>query len=104
MKEQIVYTNPARSEYSYEIGRKPYNPELMRFVHNELCDCMRAAYPAVKGLRYVEDMVEHHPNGNDYSYRQAVIVVFENGYRKIANVEGDSNLGAVKDVMKAIER
>lgn len=103
MKEQVIYTNPARSEYSYSpaIG---YNPKLGHFVQGPLAECMRAAYPGIKALRYVEDMVEHHPNGNDYRYRQAVIVVFENGYRKVANVEGDSEWGCIEDVMKCILR
>ena len=102
---RVIYTNPARSEYDYiEDGREMYNRKLMRFVHNELNACMKKAYPSIKGLRYVEDMTERHPSGNDYHYRQAVIIAFENGYRKIANVEGDSEWGCIIDVMKAIER
>ena len=106
MEEKVIVTNPARSEYDYldEMGRAPYNPELMRFVHRELNDCMRKTYPGVAGLRYVEDMTETRPDGREVRYRQAVIIAFESGYRKVANVEGDSNWGAVEDVMKAILR
>lgn len=104
MKEQVIYTNPAQSEYSYDAVPKPYNPGLMRFVHGPLNDCMKAAYPGVAGLRYVEDMVERRPDGREVRYRQAVIVAFESGYRKVANVEGDSEWGAIEDVMKAILR
>ena len=105
MSEQVIYTNPARSKYEYvEDGREMYNRDLMVFVHHELNECMKKAYPGIVGLRYVEDMTEHHPNGNDYHYRQAVIVAFENGYRKVANVEGDSEWGCIEDVMKCILR
>ena len=105
MNVQTIYTNPARSEYAHDhVDREPHNPKLMHFVHHELKDCMVAAYPSIAGLRYVEDMVEHLPDGRDRHYEQAVIIVFDNGYRKIANVHMDSPWGAIKDVMKAIER
>ena len=103
MEEQVIYTNPARSEYGYS-PTVAYNPELMRFVHGPLNDCMKAAWPGVKGLRYVENMVERLPDGRERHYRQAVIVAFENGYRKVANVEGDSEWGCIEDVMKCILR
>ena len=80
-----------------------YNQELMRFVNNELNACVKAAYPGVAGLRYVEDMTDTTPF-HEREYRQAVIIAFDSGYRKIANVEGDSNIGAMEDVMKAILR
>jgi len=104
MNEQVIYTQPAKSEYSYEIGRKPYNPELMRFVHNELNACIKAAWPGVIGLRYVEDMTDMTFPDHPVEYKQAVIIAFDNQYRKIANVEGDSNIGALEDVIKAINR
>lgn len=103
MNEQIIRTHPTQSEYSHA-PTPTYNPELGSFVHNELSACMKAAYPGVKALRYVEDVTEHRPDGSERSCRQAVIVVFENGYRKIANVEGDSEWGCIEDVMKAIRR
>lgn len=103
MSEQVIYTNPYKPEYSYtdNVG---HNPKLMRFVHNELNACIKKAYPSVKGLRYVENMTETLPDGRERSYRQAVIVAFENGYRKVANVEGDSEWGCIEDVMKCILR
>ena len=78
-----------------------YNENLMHFVNNELNACMRAAYPGVKRLVYVEDLKDERPYRR-CSYRQAVIVEFGNGYSKIANVEGDSNFGAMEDVMRTI--
>ena len=103
MKEQIIKTHPFIPEYSHA-AVPTYNPELMRFVHNELADCMRAAYPGIAGLRYVEDMTETLHNGQERHYRQAVIIAFESGYRKVANVEGDSEWSCIEDVMKAILR
>ena len=81
-----------------------YNAELMHFVNHELDACIKAAYPGVAGLRYVEDMTDTTVPGRPREYRQAVIVAFDNGYRKIANVEGDSNLGALEDVVRTINR
>ena len=81
-----------------------HNENLMKFVHGPLSECMKAAYPSVHDLRYAEDMTEKNPYGHDRHYRQAVIVTFENGYRKVANVEGDSEWGCIEDVMKCIER
>ena len=105
MKEQVIYTHPAKSEFSYEeIGRKPYNAELMHFVHNELNECIKAAWPGVIGLRYVEDMTDMTFPNRPVKYKQAVIIAFENEYRKVANVEGDSNFGAMEDVMRTIAR
>ena len=103
MSEQVIYTNPARSEYSHALA-PTYNPKLGHFVQGPLAECMRAAYPGIVGLRYVEDMVETLPLGREVHYRQAVIVAFENGYRKVANVEGDSEWGCIEDVMKCILR
>ena len=103
MSVQTIYTHPAQSEYGFA-PVPTYNPKLMRFVHNELADCMKKAYPGIAGLRYVENMVEARPDGREVHYRQAVIIAFENGYRKVANVEGDSEWGAIEDVMKAILR
>lgn len=103
MEEQIITTNPARSEYGYS-PTVAYNPKLMRFVHGPLSECMKAAWPGIKGLRYVEDMTETLPDGRECHYSQAVIVAFENGYRKVANVEGDSEWGCIEDVMKCILR
>lgn len=103
MSEQVIYTSPTRREYSYS-ATPSYNPKLGHFVHGPLAECMAAAYPGIAGLRYVEDVTETLPDGRERSYRQAVIVAFENGYRKIANVEGDSEWGCIEDVMKAILR
>lgn len=80
-----------------------YNEKLMKFVHNELEACIKAACPDVSGLRYVEDMTVEDEFDKRHYY-QAVIIVFNNGYRKIANVHLDSEWGAIKDVMKTIER
>lgn len=77
--------------------------KLMEFVHNELQDCIKAACPDVERLRYVERMTDES-GLNPVYYDQAVIVVFNNGYRKVANVALDSPWGAIKDVMKCIER
>ena len=77
--------------------------KLMEFVHNELQDCIKAACPDVERLRYVERMTDES-GLNPVHYDQAVIVVFSNGYRKVANVALDSPWGAIKDVMKCIER
>ena len=102
---KVIRTHPARSEYSYdEVGREPYNAKLMHFVHHELNECMKAAYPGIKGLRYVEDMTDMTFPDRPVSYKRAVIIAFDNGYRKVANVEGDSEFGAIEDVMKAISR
>lgn len=79
-----------------------YNEKLMHFVHHELSDCIKAAAPDVKALRYVEDMTLDEPFDKRH-FEQAVIIVFGNGYRKIANVHLDSPWGAIKDVMKCIE-
>lgn len=103
MKEQVIYTHPYKPEYCYS-PIVTCNHELMRFVHGELDACIKKAYPGVKGLRYVENMTETLPDGRERSYRQAVIVAFESGYRKVANVEGDSEWGCIKDVMRCIER
>lgn len=89
-------------EYSHNLVNE--NVELTKFVHGPLTECIRAAAPEVKALRYVENMTEYNEFGNDRFFSQAVIVVFENGYRKIANVALDSPWGAIKDVMKCIER
>ena len=102
MREQLIITKPYMPEYS--CGDSAYNAELMRFVHNELADCIKAAYPGVAGLRYVEDMTETLFDGRKRHYRKAVIIAFDNGYRKVANVDGDSEWGCIKDVMRAIER
>ena len=103
MREQVIRTTPTRSEYGYS-PTVAYNPELMRFVHGPLAECMKAAWPGIRGLRYVEDMTETLPDGSERHYRQAVIVAFENGYRKVANVEGDSEWGCIEDVMRTILR
>ena len=48
--------------------------------------------------------METTPLGEERRYRQAVIVTFANGYRKVANVEGDSEWGCIEDVMRCILR
>ena len=50
------------------------------------------------------EAVQPLPDGREAHYRQAVIVAFESGYRKVANVEGDSEWGCIEDVMKCILR
>lgn len=80
-----------------------YNEKLMNFVHNELQACIKAACPDVDGLRYIEDATVEEP-GHSRHFYQAVIIVFNNGYRKFANVHLDSEWGAIKDVMKTIEQ
>lgn len=77
--------------------------KLSQFVHGPLQECVKAACQDVKGLRYVEDMTDTS-GFNPVHYEQAVIIAFNNGYRKIANVHLDSPFGAIKDVIKAIER
>ena len=61
MMEQVIRTNPARSEYAYP-PTVTRNPGLMGFVHGPLSECMAAAYPGIAGLRYVEDMTETLPD------------------------------------------
>lgn len=91
-------------EFNYdEINFVPEHRELIKFVHGPLQECIKAARPDVKALRYVERIRIDEPFDKRY-FEQAVIIVFNNGYRKIANVHLDSPWGAIKDVMETIGR
>ena len=103
MSVQTITTHPYQLEFSHAVV-PTYNPKLCRFVQGPLAECMKAAYPGVERLRYYEDVIEVRPYGNDRHHGQAVIVEFENGYKKLANVEGDSEWGCLEDVMKCILR
>lgn len=100
----FVCHNCDENFYEFEAVSDSIDCKLMHFVHNELQACIKAAIPDVSSLRYVERVTETNPFGNDRYFEQAVIIVFNNGYRKIANVHMDSPWGAIKDVMKTIER
>lgn len=102
MSEQVIYTNPERPEYVHaEVST--YNPKLEWFVQGPLTECMRAAYPSIRRLLYVEDLEDKRPHAMR-KYGQAVIIEFCNGYSKVANVEGDSEWGCIEDVMRCILR
>ena len=89
----------------FEIPAGPmHNKDLLFFVNGPLNDCMRAAYPNIRQLSYVENFTESRRHVAPAFYRQAVIIEFHNGYKKIANVEGDSEWSCIEDVMKRIAR
>ena len=100
---QTIYTNPARIEYSHA-AVPTHNPKLGNFVQGPLCECIKAAWYGVANLHYVEDLVETTAGLGELHYSQAVIIIFSNGYRKVANVAGDSEWGCLEDVMKCIIR
>jgi len=78
--------------------------KLMEFVHGPLNDCIKAAVHGVERLRYVEDATDNSNPLDPVHYEQAVIIAYKNGYRKVVNVHMDSPLGAIHDVLRAIER
>lgn len=80
------------------------NSKLEEFVTVYLENCLQHADLRVKRLYYEEDYTLDREFCQPVHYSQVVIIEFENGYRKYASVAMDSPLGAMYDVLRAIER
>ena len=78
--------------------------KLEEFVTVYLENCLQHADLRVKRLYYEEDYTLEREFCQPVRYSQVVIIEFENGYRKYASVAADSPLGAMYDVLRAIER
>lgn len=78
--------------YEFDDNYTEYeNKELAAFVHNQLESCIGSTGKDVAGLLYEE-------NGDS----QVVRIRFRNGYEKRANITGDNEWSAMKDVIEAV--
>ena len=84
--------------------KRAKNEKLRHFIDCHLELCLQNADLNVAHLWYKEDYTLERECCEPVFFHQVVIIEFENGYRKYANVHLDSPYGAMLDVLKAIER